>query len=424
MKGTTMKPAIVSLAILATACVACGNDSPVVQCGQESDCNLATGGMCSVFDETGHTWCTYDDTACPGGRRWSDFGTGDGLAGQCVDIADAGLVDAAPVDASTADGPDAAPLPCTALLAFADGELDKHEVFVAKADGTGLLDISKSPDSDDVEPSWSPLRDRLVFSSKRRGNWDVFVSAANGEWQRNLTESSTSDDRGAAWSPDGNRLAYERNGQLWTMNSDGSSPQPLVTSVRVSGSGRTIEWSPDGSKILFSGFPGNSPDIFVVDSSGATPPINLTNTRDYADTSASWSPDGQLVLYTNFLDVLVIKPDGTENRAVTSEAMGDSNPAWLPDGLSFIFTGRIGAGAKVYRQSLAGGTPIELSTGDGHGDNASDVSADGALFAFVRESADRRLRDIGVAGIDGSGAAFFSGGPRKVISAFFAPKCR
>jgi Tol biopolymer transport system component len=414
----------VHVAAVTLGCFACSGDSPTVQCGQESDCNLSAGGLCSINEDTGHTWCTYADSACPAGRRWSEFGTGDGLAGQCVDTSDAGIPDAAPDAPPDAALIDAAPLPCSALVAFADGELDRHEVYVTRADGTAPLNISQSPDSDDVEPNWSPLRDRIVFSSKRRGNWDVFVAAANGEWQRNLTESSASDDRGAGWSPDGNRLAYERNGQLWTMNSDGSSPQPLVTSVRVSGSGGTIEWSPDGTGILFAGFPSNRPDIYVVDSSGATPPINLTNSRDYAENSARWSPDGSLVLYTNNLDVFVVKPDGTEARAVTSDAMSDSNPAWLPDGLSFVFTGLSGSVAKVYRQQLAGGSPVELSSGEGRGDRASDVSHDGALFAFVRETSDRAIREAGIANIDGSGPVFFSGGTRKVISPFFAPRCR
>lgn len=59
---------------------------------------------------TGSYWCQYpcsvdvNDTQCALGRCWSDFGTGDGLSGVCVDttLVDAGIPDAM-IDAPTTD---------------------------------------------------------------------------------------------------------------------------------------------------------------------------------------------------------------------------------------------------------------------------------------------------------------------------------
>jgi hypothetical protein len=67
-----------------------GNSNPAVECKQAGDCDLHAGGACVVNPPTGNKWCAYPDAECISGLRWSDFGTGDGLAGTCVATPDAG----------------------------------------------------------------------------------------------------------------------------------------------------------------------------------------------------------------------------------------------------------------------------------------------------------------------------------------------
>jgi Tol biopolymer transport system component len=62
-----------------------------------------------------------------------------------------------------------------------------------------------------------------------------------------LTDN-TSQDSGAAWSPDGSKIAFERNSDLWVMNSDGTK-QTRLTNNAIIDSNPT--WSPDGSQIAF-----------------------------------------------------------------------------------------------------------------------------------------------------------------------------
>jgi hypothetical protein len=80
-----------TLGLLACAS-ACGggNNNPSVECKETADCNLNAGGACMVNAPTGNKWCAYPAADCPSGYRWSSFGTGDGLAGQCVAEPDAG----------------------------------------------------------------------------------------------------------------------------------------------------------------------------------------------------------------------------------------------------------------------------------------------------------------------------------------------
>ena len=79
----------VTLMALAGALVACINHVNV-QCGQDTDCNLSGGGVCTVAAGTADRWCAYPDTNCPTGYRFSTLDVGDGVSGSCVPEVDAG----------------------------------------------------------------------------------------------------------------------------------------------------------------------------------------------------------------------------------------------------------------------------------------------------------------------------------------------
>lgn len=108
--------------ILVSALVtaACDPGRGSVECEQNSNCSLESGGICATNALTGNKWCTYpcnadkDDNICSSGRCWSDFDVGDGVSGACYGDTDAGvdpMVDASiGIDAPVTDAgdPDAA----------------------------------------------------------------------------------------------------------------------------------------------------------------------------------------------------------------------------------------------------------------------------------------------------------------------------
>ena len=69
--------------VLAAAVPACINHINV-QCGQDSDCNLNAGGVCTPAAGTADKWCAYPDSNCPNGYRYSTLDVGDGVSGSCV----------------------------------------------------------------------------------------------------------------------------------------------------------------------------------------------------------------------------------------------------------------------------------------------------------------------------------------------------
>jgi hypothetical protein len=72
-----------ALVLLAAAACSCfgGFD---IECGQDAHCNRFPGGLCHTNPATERRWCTYPDTACPHGHRYSDLDVGDGVSGACT----------------------------------------------------------------------------------------------------------------------------------------------------------------------------------------------------------------------------------------------------------------------------------------------------------------------------------------------------
>ncbi len=105
---------ILAVGVLLCTLTGCPKDQPAVQCKISADCNQFAGGSCDPNPETGNLWCSYPDSSCPNGRRWTETDTGDGIGGTCqlspdapITSADAspsdGQVDAAVVDAAVVD---------------------------------------------------------------------------------------------------------------------------------------------------------------------------------------------------------------------------------------------------------------------------------------------------------------------------------
>jgi Ca2+-binding RTX toxin-like protein len=156
--------------------------------------------------------------------------------------------------------------------------------------------------------------------------------------------SNTSQDSGAAWSPDGSKIAFERNSDLWVMNSDGTK-QTRLTNNAIIDSNPT--WSPDGSQIGFVSERDGDLDIWALKPVPEGPGNVAQNLTDDSgsgafDSDPSWSPylpDGSTrIAFHRNGDVWTVNPAALTKTQITNEPTGsDSFPNWSPKGTRIAF---------------------------------------------------------------------------------------
>jgi Tol biopolymer transport system component len=134
-------------------------------------------------------------------------------------------------------------------IAFTSNRDGNNDIYVMNADGSDAVRLTDTLAAENI-PDWSPDGTRIAFESSRDGNVEIYVMNADGSGQTRLTNFSGQDSK-PSWSPDGTRITWHRrllgHGQVMTMNADGTD----VTQV-------TFTADPG-----FSGFPswgtGNAP---------------------------------------------------------------------------------------------------------------------------------------------------------------------
>ena len=180
------------------------------------------------------------------------------------------------------------------------------------ADGSDRQSIVTGFDSLAMRPpQWSPDGKRLAFAGDDgESGLSIYMVRTDGTELRRLTRTLS----GPSWSPDGERIAYARaDGDevaIYTIAADGTDARrvtaiPEVVWVPSRPSQvyiLTVEWSPDGSKILFvenrelAGHDCDSPTtdgVYVVGADGSgLERLGVTKPDIYLYAAAAWSPDG------------------------------------------------------------------------------------------------------------------------------------
>lgn len=107
------------------------------------------------------------------------------------------------------------------------------------------------------------------------------------------------------------------------------------------------------------------------------------------------SPDGSRVVYQlrstdleankGLIDLWLINSDGSNARQLTTAPEPDTDPVWSPDGKAVFFLSPRGGSSQVWRLSLEGGEPTQVTKSPIDVD-AFTLSRDGAQLAFAAET--------------------------------------
>jgi Tol biopolymer transport system component len=228
-----------------------------------------------------------------GGAAWTESKLGDVINAWFVDLDDKVLVIMAetrwlPIDANSEIFPivDSIRFPAHTPTATGDHvmDLDTGEVTLLPE----AIRISH-PSRYAASPDASTL---AYLAPDIDGSFQLFIAAIDGADMRQITHPP-GDAGWPAWSPDGSKVAYVQSGDLFVLDvATGESTRLPDVSADC-----CVQFTPDGSSILYTGGGGSSSGLWLVSVDGAenTPFIGEDQGVDAA--VGSISPDGSLVTF-------------------------------------------------------------------------------------------------------------------------------
>jgi len=140
--------------------------------------------------------------------------------------------------------------PDESKLVYADFSREQRGLRILDLKTQRATQLTTGPDT---FPAWSPLGDRIAFTSNREGDYEIYAVRANGKGLTRLTRSPGNDGH-PAWSPDGEWIVFASNrtgfkdetggmsdGEIFVMRADGSDLRQLTENAFEDG---TPAWRP------------------------------------------------------------------------------------------------------------------------------------------------------------------------------------
>lgn len=229
--------------------------------------------------------------------------------------------------------------------------------FVARTGGQDVAQIGPS------------LSGKIAFTSLRdrpSSYFEIYSVDADGTNFRRLTHTGPAvADIAWDWSPDGTRLTFvvyegDSDRDIYVMNADGTGRMNLTGALDQQGPSNENEpaWSPDGTKIAFVAEWKTISDIYIVNAEGS----GLRKVYDGRGlaTSPTWAPDGTRIAFSaeteqgGDLAIYTVGMDGTGLKQLTASGSFAEFPAWSPDDDQIAYISDQGGTKSVFVTNTAG----------------------------------------------------------------------
>jgi Tol biopolymer transport system component len=226
-----------------------------------------------------------------------------------------------------------------------------------------------------------------------------------------------------AWSPDGSKIGFtgvdsDHGYEIYVVEADGTGRSRLTDEADNGVDGAYMPaWSPDGTRIAFSANRYNEASqnetqaIFTMGADGSGR-VQVTDGAEI-DEGPIWSPDGVRIAFSSKSgddsEVFVTNTDGTVLVNVPNHPALDWPASWSPDGTGILLVSSREGDNDIYLADFDGEVLTRLT--DHPGDDLSPVwSPDGTRIAFASDRAG--TFDIYAMTTDGNDITRVTHGPR------------